>query len=85
MVSIQSPRSLWQIYWWKTTSLVSFQLSSFLYIIGTRARERYPGGCPMRYLEIGEARGAEERESVREERGRGRGQEGIKYPFIGIS
>ena len=39
----------------------------------------------MRYLEIGEARGAEERESVREERGRGRGQEGIKYPFIGIS
>ena len=36
-------------------------------------------------LEIGEARGAEERESVRKERGRGRGQEGIKYPFIGIS
>jgi hypothetical protein len=55
----------------------------------------------MRCLEIGEARGAEERESVREGRGRGRkergrgrgregrgtvrGQEGIKYPFIGIS
>ena len=54
-------------------------------IIGTRARELYPGGCPMRCLEIGEARGAEERESVRKERGRGRGQEGIKYPFIGIS
>ena len=39
----------------------------------------------MRYLEIGEVRGVEERESIREERGRGRGQGGIKYPFIGIS
>ena len=39
----------------------------------------------MRYLEIGEARGAEERESVREGRGTVRGQGDIKYPFIGIS
>jgi len=57
-------------------------------IIGTRARERAPGapgGCPVCYLEIGAVRGVEGRESVREERGEEGGQEGIKYPFIGIS
>ena len=52
-----------------------------IYIIGARARGRDPGGCPVCYLEIGAVRGVEGRESVREERERGRGARRYKIPI----